>query len=194
MHRLCLLLLFSALAGIGCSLTSQIQPTRPPVLLTNTPAFVETPLPPASSDEQTYVSTLGFAFDYPKHWYFSDMPSGQGFKITTYEPNNEPPHPLWTGAIAEVTFGQILSGGAQPTLVDWAAQWRNGLTNAGLQILSENAVTLPSGLPAVRFNLVSGSGWEIHDLIFVTGGQYVEVTARGDESLIDPVVNTIRPV
>ncbi len=134
---------------------------------------------------QTYHNSLvGFEFDYPLGWLLDNA----GVDMLWSE------HSTGTGKggvpenIAKVDV--IAEVDKTMTLEELVARQKKDLTPN--QIKSEESVTLPSGLPAVRLQVSAFA--DSLSLLTIINGHPVTIVNYGDVSHFDDIISTLRPV
>lgn len=136
---------------------------------------------------QTYQNALGFEVDYPQGWIVDEAGDTD---ILWSKKQSGPGH---DGVPANVVKIDIV---AEPnttlTLEELLARQKQIIADGSGKILLEEAVTLPSGLPAVRMS-VSGFGESIA-LLTVMDGHPVMLIGYGDLGRFDEVARTLRAV
>jgi hypothetical protein len=148
----------------------------------------------------TYTSPAhGYAFDYLDNWYIqSDLNAGHGVSetvtLTSYDPaNGDPPRAAFTPTTLKITFEAYTYAAITPDSFDvWVEQYKAQVDGVTLQIANEYSVTLPGGIPALRLDMVSGTGGFPVLLTIIGNTQIKAEGLTGDYALFDGVVNTLR--
>jgi hypothetical protein len=152
---------------------------------------VEDPSPPNARETYTN-STYGYAFDFPSAWYLNES-YPQGVRVTSFNPGEgEPPH----AAYADPTLISIVFGVEdQPAddLESWVTLYKQRASDTGLEIFSEQPIALPGGVPALRLDMVSGSGGFPVMLAVINGHEMLVEGLAADTNLFNSVVSTLRP-
>jgi hypothetical protein len=123
------------------------------------------------------------------------MPGGPvtGISLSSfpYDLNSEPPEAEWTSDMVIITFAYVPPALASNNLATWFAQEKSQLSEIG--DVTEESLTLPSGLPTMRLGFVSGSGHFINMFFTIINGNNILVSARGNSNLYLPIINSLRP-
>jgi uncharacterized protein YgiM (DUF1202 family) len=149
--------------------------------------------PPPPNVKETYInSTYGYAFDFPSAWYL-DENYPQGVRVTSFNPaDGEPAH----AAYVDPTLISIVFGVEdQPTddLESWGTLYKQRASDMGLEIFSEQPLALPGGVPALRLDMVSGTGGFPAVLTVINGHEMLVEGLAADTNLFNSVVSTLRP-
>ncbi|HEX2907954.1 MAG TPA: LysM peptidoglycan-binding domain-containing protein [Phototrophicaceae bacterium] len=137
---------------------------------------------PQPGQMQTFTnSIIGVAVDYPVGW--SAVAQGNYIDLTGA-----------SGNAFEVTYGE--AGQTKPP-ADQAAECKSAMVCIGNRtILSESAVTLPSGLVGYRLNLsgdaVKGTTPAVYTFVII-GNRNMVLRGFGDLTIYDKILNTVRP-
>ncbi|MFN8597203.1 MAG: hypothetical protein U0559_13600 [Anaerolineae bacterium] len=142
----------------------------------------------APSVLQTYRSTAyGIEVDYPAGWILES--SGDGAILWSKQPVK-----VGVGGVpadvAKIDIGGEL--GSTVTLDELVARQKQGVAEVNGKILSEEALTLASGLRAIRMS-VSAMGDNV-TLLTIVNGHPVVLTGYGDLGRFDEVARTLRPI
>lgn len=149
---------------------------------------IEDPAPP-SPQTQSYTNPVyGYTVDYPGGWYLRD--NTHEVILTSYDPaNGDPARAAFADpALVKITIVAEQFGGS---FEDWIAQYKAAMEPA-TDIFSEQSITLPDGTPALRLEIVSGTG-SFPVLLAVINGSGITVdgwVANG--ALFDQVATTLR--
>lgn len=141
------------------------------------------PLPPTvtptlAPSMQTYGDPVeGYAFDYPngvnvqKSQYYTVVQASNGVLLLEFHP----------------TYSSDL------TLDQYIAEWKNaGAGGANLTIISEQPITLPSGVPVVRMILQRQDGTSFVHYWVIVRGRYMTVYGGNNYALADSILYTLR--
>jgi uncharacterized protein YgiM (DUF1202 family) len=152
---------------------------------------VEDPPPPDAKETYTN-STYGYAFDFPSAWYLNEN-YPQGVRVTSFNPGEgEPPH----AAYADPTLISIVFEVEVQTADDlesWVALYKQRASDTGLEIFAEQPLALPGGVPALRLDMVSGTGGFPVMLAVINGHEMLVEGLAADTNLFNSVVTTLRP-
>jgi hypothetical protein len=152
------------------------------------PNVTPEPVMTIPDNAQTYRNdAIGFEFRYPQGWIVDE--AGDTDILWSEKPGG----PGHDGVPANIVKIDIT---AEPnttmTLADLVARQKRIIADSNGEILLEEAVTLPGGLPAVRLG-VSGFGTSV-TLWTAINGHPVMLTGYGDLTRFDAIANTLRTV
>lgn len=173
-----------ALMAVGCSSGQTAATTLEPIV--------------TEPEIYTYVDdAAGFAFEYPAGWHKQDFAGAEpfGFGLTTYDPafpplESRPGDP----SIVSINFGLLPPAVNIESVSEWAVQYRRELDQSARHLEVEEFLTLPSGLQAVRFRVVSRSGMTVDTVLVIVNGQRLVIGAQGNFQKVSQVLNTLRPL
>lgn len=155
--------------------------------------------PPASNGTTVYTSLiLHYSFAYPDDWFLQiAQDAGHGFyetvHLTSYNPaDGEPAHAAFADpALVKLTFfGHIYGAGG--TLDAWVNQYKAQVDGVTQQIVNERMITLPGGIPAIRLDMVSGTGGYPVLLTVIADSRIKIEGLMADYAVFDSVVSTLR--
>ncbi len=163
--------------GVSTTFTWPSAPTITPEPAVTTPG-----------NAQTYRNdTIGFEVDYPAGWIVEEAGDTD---IMWSERLTGPGHDGVPGNVVKIDI--TTEPNTTMTLEELAARQKQIIADNNGQILLEEAITLPSGLKAVRLG-VSGFGESV-TLWTVINGHPVMLTGFGDLARFDEVANTLQPI
>jgi hypothetical protein len=143
----------------------------------------------------TYVNPdAGYAVDYPAGWRIlgEAVPEAAAYTIIlqSFDPTvgGEPVPPDQ----AKLDFTSCPNDPGCSTMDAMRARLEEQSLQ-DIEILEEDFITLPSGLPAIRMQIL-GFGGESSLLLTEIGGKGLQVSGFGDLAAFDPIVQTLRPV
>ncbi len=139
---------------------------------------------------------IGVALDYPAHWYISVTTIGlaTSVNLTSFDPATGPPAKAgWTPDVVDM---KVIWAPAAPSELDaWVESEKEQLlSNPGLELFQEERITLSYGYPAVRLELVSGSGGINTRIYSLYAGRNILISyfSAGD-AVAQSVIDTLRP-
>jgi hypothetical protein len=165
---------------------------------------VATLIPPGGSSPggiTTFTSpALHYAFEYPADWFIQvTQNAGHGYSetvtLTSYDPaGGEPAHAAFADpSLIKITF-EAYSYADGWTFGAWVKQYKSRVDGVTLRILDEQTIALPGDIPALRLDMVSGTG-EYPALVTVIDGTGMAVEGLMANSMpFDSVVSTLRAV
>jgi hypothetical protein len=152
------------------------------------PTVTPEPVMTMPSDAPTYRNdAIGFELTYPQGWIIEE--AGDTDILWSEKPSG-PGHDGVPSNIVKIDI--TTEPNATVTLEELVARQKQIITNSNGKILLEEAVTLPSGLTAVRLG-ISGFGESVA-LWTVINGHPVMLTGYGDLVRFDAIANTLRAV
>jgi hypothetical protein len=152
------------------------------------PTITPEPAMTVPADWQTYHNdAISFEVDYPQGWIVDEADDTD---ILWSEKLSGPGHDGVPANIVKIDI--VTEPSATLTLEELVARQKQIIADSNGQILLEEAITLGSGLPAVRMG-VSGFGESI-SLLAVINGHPVMLVGYGDLSRFDEVARTLRAV
>lgn len=199
-------LIFTLVFLAGC--VSQSTPTATPAPATPVPPTVAVPtatptveIPtPTVEPTLTYTDTeAGFALDYPMAWAIlpvSPEAKEGSFIYSTTLMSWQPDEGGSGGMPAGQTKVDVTLIKSNVTSLDDAVAERKTMLGPGeveTTVRSEDIVTLPSGLPALRWELESSFGNSVEYIVPVKGN-IVLLSGLGDAGLLDRVAQTLRVI
>ena len=151
-------------------------------------------LPAPSFEAETYVNeAAGFALEYPAGWTVQEMVVGpRGTQVQFL-------------SAPELIDAETLPGGAtrlSVTLYDWEpkndlaayiANMKTAWDASGFAVLSEEQLTLESGLPAGQLTIQT-SGAQVIFLVAALSDQYLVLSGEGNLDLVKEIAGTVRPI
>jgi hypothetical protein len=147
---------------------------------------------------QTYMnSDAGFAFDYPIDWYHQEFAGAApfGFGLTTYDPAFPPTQAAPDDpSVISINFGLLPPAHNIESVAEWAVQYRREIEHNNRQLQAEELLTLPSGLQAIHFRVISRSGMTVDRVLVMINGQRLVIGAQGDFQQVRQVLGTLRPL
>lgn len=206
--------LMSVLIVAAVFLTGCVSPGTEPAAVSTVTTLPESPIPatpaiptptptvviptPTVEPTLTYTDTeAGFALDYPAAWTIlpisPDAKEGSFIYSTTLM-SWKPDDGGSGGMPAGQTKMDITLIKSNVTTLDEAVAERKTMLGGGevdTSVLSEETITLPGGLPALRWELTSSFGNSV-EYIAPVKGNIVLLSGLGDASLFDRVAQTLR--
>ncbi|MDJ0756896.1 MAG: hypothetical protein QNJ45_25420 [Ardenticatenaceae bacterium] len=145
----------------------------------------------------------GVALNYPASWTVLDVPeeikAESGGYAATF--NSFDPNAMVGGSegipVGSTKFDLYIDNGSAPITFEGAvAQRRTAYEQSefDVEILSEELLNLPSGLPAVRWRIDSAMGGLVTEVVIVVNERMIVLGGLGDQALIDQIVDTLRPL
>lgn len=213
------MLLVLAVVAIACSSPTPVPPTIVPTLPQPTLAAPTVPAPtleaapptlqatqPTPAPEfdlgetKTYRDTVaGFEFDYPATWNMTPVSdeikkSSIIYAATFYswEPKSVSAEGIPAGE-TKIDVGVYNKAATSPEAALEFRKQEFANSDLGHTILSEQAVTLPSGLKATRLQVKDRFG-ESSELITALNGNMILFGGVGDYALLDAIGRTLRPI
>jgi hypothetical protein len=199
-------LVFTLVLLAGC--VSVSTPTATPVPATPVPPTVAVPtatptveIPtPTVEPTLTYTDTeAGFALDYPMAWTIlpiSPEAKAGSFIYSTTLMSWQPDEGGGGGMPAGQTKVDITLIKSNVTSLEAGVAERKAMLGSGeveTTIKSEETVTLPGGLPALRWELESPFGSSVEYIVPVKGN-IVLLSGLGDAGLFDRIAQTLRVI
>jgi hypothetical protein len=180
---------------------SAVVPTAtsmPPIPSDTAPAPTEAvpnpKLPAASFESQPYINeTAGFALDIPTGWTMNEMVVGSRGTQVQFLSSPELAEAPVVPAGGTRLNATIYQWDPKNDLAAFVAQQKTAWGSSGITILEEEQLTLEQGLPAVRFH-VQAPDAELIFLMAALGEQYLVLSGEGDLTLVDEIVQRLRPI
>jgi hypothetical protein len=152
------------------------------------PTVMPEPVNTVPAEWETYRNdAISFEVDYPQGWIVDE---GGDLDILWSEKLSGPGQDGVPANIVKIDI--VTEPNTTMTLEELVAQQKAIIADSNGKVLSEEAITLPLGLPAVRMG-VSGFGESI-SLLAVINGHPVMLVGYGDLSRFDEVARTLRVV
>ncbi|NTU62794.1 MAG: hypothetical protein HGB05_05170 [Chloroflexi bacterium] len=152
------------------------------------PTITPEPIMTVPADWETYRNdAISFEVDYPQGWIVDE--AGDTDILWSEKPSG-PGHDGVPTNIVKIDI--VTEPNTTLTLEELVAQQKAIIADSNGQVLLEEAMTLGSGLPAVRMS-VSGFS-ESLVLLSIVNGQPVMLVGYGDLSRFDEVARTLRSV
>lgn len=163
---------------------------------------VATPIPAGGSSPgaiTTFTSpVLHYAFDYPADWFIQVTPhAGLGYSetvtLTSYNPaGGEPARAAFADpSLVKITVEAYSYAGGW-TFDTWVTQYKSQADGVTLRIHREQIIALPGDVPALRLDMVSGTGG-YPALVTVIGGDGIIVEGvMANNMPFDSMVSTLR--
>jgi hypothetical protein len=152
------------------------------------PTIIPEPAMTVPAEWGTYRNdTIYFEVDYPQGWIVDE---GGDLDILWSEKPTGPGHDGVPANIVKIDI--VTDPNTTATLDELVAQQKQIIADSNGQVLLEEAMTLGSGLPAVRLS-VSGFAESIA-LLSIVNGHPVMLVGYGDLSRFDEVARTLRSV
>jgi hypothetical protein len=209
-HKLFLFLALLAIM-VACSPAQpQVEQTPPPAPSaepTSEPAGMGMPVPtsdgePVSTptemiaiDSITHTDeTFAYTFDYPSTWmldaivFGSRAPGGYQLSSWLHEPGMVSEIPV-DGTIMDILI-QLWDPKAD--LAAFVEQRKTAWDASGIEIVSEEDVTLSNGQPAKEFIVMGGDGAASYNLFSILGENYLVAGGSGDIELIRQIARSLR--
>jgi hypothetical protein len=174
-------------------------PTESPATATATASTPAETATAQATDEPVSLATYEdsvayFALDYPAAWYVMDVPQEEkvgmpGYILTflSWDPG--------AGGLQQIPAGEtIVEVNVQPAgdeSLEEAAASMTASLGTRVQIVSESAVTLGNGLPAMRWLLDTPAG-PTHVVLTVIGERPIMLRGWGDEVIFDQIADSLR--
>jgi hypothetical protein len=198
-HPLLLFVLTAGLALAACAPVPETVPAPLPSVVVPRPAGTDIPTPVAqgpSFDPATYAdAATGFELDYPAGWMLESALIGERATQAQIASWPHAPGDPVTGRPVGSTLVSVTSYQWDPQndLNAYTAQRRLAWESSGFTVVSEEAVTLSVGWPAVAFVVQLPEGQAFYLFTYV-GARYVEVSGDGDLALLREIALTLRPI
>lgn len=177
------------------AIASQETPTETP---TETSA-PETELP-ALGETLTYeLPEVGIALDYPASWQVIDVaPDTRAqsmFYAITFNAEAATEGSQRTAPEDLTKFDLVIENSEDATLESALQARKDAFANdpTSGNIVSEQEIILPSGIPAVRLE-IEGRFSPALDFLFVVDGRTIILSGLGDFPLIEAIAQTVRPL
>jgi len=152
------------------------------------PTVTPEPIMTVPAEWETYRNdAISFEVDYPQGWVVDE---GGDTDILWSEKSSGPGHDGVPANIVKIDI--VTEPNTTLTLEELVARQKQIIADSNGQVLLEEAITLGSGLPAVRMG-VSGFGESI-SLLAVIDRHPVMLVGYGDLSRFDEVARTLRTV
>lgn len=203
---LCMVILVAGCVSAGTTPSPTPAATAVPATAVRATPEVPTPTPtveiptPTVEPTLTYTDTeAGFALDYPAAWTIlpiSPEAKEGSFVYSTTLMSWQPVDGGSDGIPAGQTKVDVTLIKSDVASLDDAIAERKTLLGAGeveTSILSEEVLTLASGLPVLRWALTSSFGDSI-EYIAAIDGNIVLLSGMGDAAVFDRVAGTLRLV
>lgn len=194
------LLLLLGLSLSACGATPETLPApASPIVVPSRPAETDIPTPLApDTDFESVIyldPILGIELDYPKGWFVEVAHVGGRAGQAQISSWQHAPGDAVTDRPAGTTLVNVTVFQWEPQndLAAFVSQRRLAWESSGFPVLSEEAVTLKDGWPAVTL-LVQFPEGQVFYLITYVGASYVEVSGDGDLDLVRRIAFTLRPM
>ncbi len=139
---------------------------------------------PSTQTTIYHDEVTGFELDYPATWAVSEqtlLEGGQTQVIFT-----RPDETVISLTISSWDLADDLNAYASSRKDAWAA--------SGVEVLSEDAMSLTDGRPAIRFLTQSETGEQTFSFFTSFGYKYLELAGSGETDLLTEVSSTVRPI
>ena len=151
--------------------------------------------PPISFDAATYRDeAAGFEFDYPAGWAFDGgEKQSRGYYVQFYSWNWQPGDVVEVIPAGETVLSLIVNlWDPKNDLEAYLDQRKLAWDSSGIEVLSEERVTLNGEWPAAQFIVQGADGLQSFSLFTTLGDQYLTLSGSGDLDLLAEIAHTLR--
>ena len=168
--------------------------TSVPVIPSDTAPAPNPKLPAAPFESQTYLNEeAGFALDYPAGWTVNEMVVGDRGSQIQFLSSPELADAATVPEGATRVNGTVYQWDPKNDLTAFVANQKTAWEASGFTILEEEQLVLELGLPAVRFT-VRTPETQVVFLIAALRDRYLVLSGEGDLSLVNQIVQRLRPI
>lgn len=184
------------------TIASPTTEAAPTAVSQETPAETgasETELPELGETRTYELPEVGIALDYPASWQVIDVApeirDQSMFYAITFNAEEAVEGSQPTAPENLTKFDLVVENSEDATLESALQARKDAFANdpSSGKILSEQAVILPSGIPAVRME-IEGRFSPALDFLFVVDGRTILLSGLGDFPLIQAIAQTVRPL
>jgi len=167
----------------------------PNATATETIAEPQSKLPAPSFESQTYSDkTAGFALEYPAGWTVKETTVGERGSQVLFLSSPDIADLATVPEGATRVAVTVQQWAPKNDLAAFAANRKTAWEASGFTLLGEEPLELDLGLDAVRFVVQTPDGLPSAWLFAAIGEQYVTVSGEGDLTLVQEMMQYLRPI